>query len=80
VKATYKRGGDNDRDTEEGLWAIFKFFYQADRSVPATGGYNLEWVTRTGKDSKPVTIECGKELTVRFQADIPCSKRTFSPA
>jgi len=77
VKATYKRGGDNDWDSEEGLWAIFKFFYQADRTVPAAGGYTLEWVMRSGKDSKPVMIEGGKELTVRFQADVPMFQKDF---
>ncbi len=76
--ATYKRGGDTDWDKEEGLWAIFKFFYQADRTVPAGGGgYILEWVMRTGKDSKPLTIEGGKELTVRFQADVPMFQKDF---
>jgi type VI secretion system protein ImpL len=77
VKATYKRGGDNDWDNEEGLWAIFKFFYQADRTVPGQGGYILEWVMRSGKESKPVTIEGGKELTVRFQADVPMFQKDF---
>jgi type VI secretion system protein ImpL len=77
VKATYKRGGDNDWDNEEGLWAIFKFFYTADRTVPAGGGYTLEWVMRSGKDAKPVTIEGGKELTVRFQADVPMFQKDF---
>jgi type VI secretion system protein ImpL len=78
VKATYKRGGDNDWDTEDGLWAIFKFFYQADRTVPAAGGgYTLEWVMRSGKDAKPVMIEGGKELTVRFQADVPMFQKDF---
>jgi type VI protein secretion system component VasK len=75
--ATYKRGGDTDWDKEDGLWAIFKFFYQADRTVPAGGGYILEWVMRTGKDSKPLTIEGGKELTVRFQADVPMFQKDF---
>lgn len=77
VKATYKRGGDNDWDTEEGLWAIFKFFYQADRTVPSGGAYILEWVMRSGKDSKPVTIEGGKQLTVRFQVDVPMFQKDF---
>jgi type VI secretion system protein ImpL len=77
VKATYRRGGDNDWDNEDGLWAIFKFFYQADRTVPAGGGYTLEWVMRSGKDSKPVMIEGGKELTVRFQADVPMFQKDF---
>jgi type VI secretion system protein ImpL len=77
VKATYRRGGDNDWDSEEGLWSIFKFFYQADRTVPAGGGYILEWVMRSGRDSKPVTIEGGKELTVRFQADVPMFQKDF---
>jgi len=54
MKATYKRGGDNDWDSEEGLWAIFKFFYTADPTVPAGGGYALEWVMRSGEDAKPV--------------------------
>jgi type VI protein secretion system component VasK len=77
VKATYKRGGDNDWDNEEGLWAIFKFFYQADRTSQVAGGYMLEWVMRSGKDAKPVMIEGGKELTVRFQADVPMFQKDF---
>jgi len=77
VKATYKRGGDNDWDTEQGLWAIFKFFYQADHQIPSGGAYILEWVMRSGKDAKPVTIEGGKELTVRFQVDVPMFQKDF---
>lgn len=79
VKATYQRGGDNGWDSEDGLWAIFKFFYQADRTVSAPGGgYVLEWVMRSGKDAKPVMIDGGtKELTVRFQADVPMFQKDF---
>ena len=77
AKATYQRGGDNGWDSEEGLWAIFKFFYAADRTVPASGGYILEWVMRTGKEAKAVTIDGGKELTVRFQADVPMFQKDF---
>ena len=40
AKATFKRGGDNEWDSEEGLWAIFKFFYQADRADPSGSGYS----------------------------------------
>jgi type VI secretion system protein ImpL len=77
VKASYDRGGDNGWDTEEGLWAIFKFFYQADRTLPAAGGYTLEWVARSGREGKAVTLENGKELAVRFQADVPMFQKDF---
>jgi hypothetical protein len=34
-------------------------------------------VQRSGKDAKPTTIEGGKELTVRFQADVPMFQKDF---
>jgi type VI protein secretion system component VasK len=77
VKASYDRGGDTGWDTEDGLWAIFKFFYQADRTLPAAGGYTLEWVMRSGREGKAVTLENGKELAVRFQADVPMFQKDF---
>jgi type VI secretion system protein ImpL len=77
AKASYDRGGDNVWDTEEGLWAIFKFFYQADRTSPAAGGYTLEWVMRSGREGKAATLDNGKELAVRFQADVPMFQKDF---
>jgi type VI secretion system protein ImpL len=70
AKATYKKGGDNQWDEETGLWAIFKFFYDADRADPSGSAYTLSWVMKTGKDLHAVKLESGKELTVRFQVDM----------
>jgi type VI secretion system protein ImpL len=78
AKATYKRGGDNEWDSESGPWAIFKFFYQADRAEPSGTAYTLEWIMRTGKDQHAVKLESGKELTVRFQVDMGSFPMVFS--
>lgn len=71
AKGIYKPG-DFEWDSEEGLWAIFKFFYQADRAEPSPSGnaYTLDWTIRSGKDQRAVKLPSGHELTVRFQVDM----------
>jgi type VI protein secretion system component VasK len=65
AKATVKFGGPElTWSTNEGLWAIFRFFGKADHREPASGGELLEWTIRIGKDA--VTLG-GKPLTVRYE-------------
>ena len=51
----------------EGLWAVFHFFGQAERILPADSGQILEWVFWTG--TTPLTVN-GKQVIVRFQVDM----------
>jgi type VI secretion system protein ImpL len=70
AKATYQRGGNTIFSTGEGLWAIFKFFYDADRADPAGNGYTLSWIQTNGADRHTVKLDSGNALTVRFQVDM----------
>ena len=54
----------------DGLWSVFRFFGDADRSTPSGSGYAFEWVPRQGQGRQPMTLENGKPLTVRFYLDM----------
>jgi type VI secretion system protein ImpL len=68
-KSTLKIAGSQSLGwlTGDGLWAVFHFFAQAERSLPADSGQILEWIIYTGKT--PMTVD-GKPVTVRFQVDM----------
>jgi type VI secretion system protein ImpL len=69
AKASVKFGGtDLGWSDNDGLWAVFQFFEEAERWVPAAGAYQLEWTVRAGK--KPMTLPNGKPLTVRFELNM----------
>jgi type VI secretion system protein ImpL len=69
AKASVKFGGtDLGWSDNDGLWAVFQFFEEAERWVPASGAYQLEWTVRAGK--KPMTLPNGKPLTVRFELNM----------
>jgi type VI secretion system protein ImpL len=72
VTATLKFGGGPDIEwsSAEGLWAVFRFFDKADRWQP------LEWVIRSGKDSKPMSVE-GRPVAVRFEVDMGGASPVF---
>ena len=55
----------------EGLWAIFRFFGDADSTSPVPGGELLTWVYRTGKSGQPLKLSNGRSVTMRFELDIP---------
>jgi type VI secretion system protein ImpL len=54
----------------DGLWAIFKFFWDAEKWQPQGNVQVLEWMVRTGKNQKPITLSSGNPLTLRFQLDM----------
>ena len=61
-------GTDLGWSDNDGLWAVFQFFEEAERWVPAGGSYQLEWTVRAGK--KAMTLPSGKPLTVRFDPEL----------
>jgi type VI secretion system protein ImpL len=68
-KSTLKIAGSQSLGwlSGDGLWAVFHFFGQAERSLPADSGQILEWIVRTG--NTPMTVN-DKPVTVRFQVDM----------
>lgn len=54
---------------QQGTWAIFRLFGDADKS-PASGGGFYDWIIRQGKAGTPSMIN-GKPLTVRLELDMP---------
>lgn len=76
AKASVKFGGtDLGWSTNEGLWAVFQFFEEAERWQPADSGYQLEWVVRAGKNA--MTLPSGKPLTVRFELNMGSAPPVF---
>lgn len=70
AKASVKFGGtDLGWSSNEGLWAVFQFFEEAERWQPSgAGAWDLEWVVRAGKNA--MTLPSGKPLTVRFELNM----------
>jgi type VI secretion system protein ImpL len=75
-KASVKFGGPEISFSEhDGLWAVFRFFKEAERWTPAGAGYSLEWIIRAGKD--PMKLPNGKPLTVHFELDMNGAPAVF---
>lgn len=60
-----------------GLWAVFRFFGDADRWQASGSGYNFEWVPRQGQSGQPMTLSTGKPLTVRYFLDMGTTAPIF---
>jgi len=77
AKASVKFGGtDLGWSRNEGLWAVFQFFEEAERWQPTSGGaWDLEWVVRAGKNA--MTLPSGKPLTVRFELNMGSAPPVF---
>lgn len=74
-KSTLRIGGNPaDWLNGQGLWAVFHFFDQAERAIPADSGQILEWIIRAGKGA--MTVD-GKPVTVRFQLDMGSAPPLF---
>ena len=75
-KASVKFGGPEISYSEhDGLWAVFRFFKEAERWTPAGAGQSLEWIIRAGKD--PMKLPNGKPLTVHFELDMGGAPAVF---
>lgn len=71
AKATVQFGSGPDLtwSSNEGLWAVFRFFGKADRRYPTGDGELLEWTIRIGREA--VTLPGNKPLTVRLELSMP---------
>ncbi|MDX2150510.1 MAG: ImcF-related family protein [Bryobacteraceae bacterium] len=61
-------GTDIDVQTRDGLWAVFRFFADADTFTRSGAAYTLEFMARTGREGRPMMVG-GKPLVYRFNLD-----------
>jgi type VI protein secretion system component VasK len=71
-------GSDLGFITYDGLWAVFRFFGDADRfQSTGSGGYTLQWVPRQGQSGQPIRLDSGKTLALPFQLDLKGAPPVF---
>jgi type VI protein secretion system component VasK len=72
-------GGGNPLGGEPytGLWAVFRFFADADTTTRSGVGYEFRWNPRQGKRGTAVTVN-GKPLTYEFFVDTNGAPAVFS--
>jgi hypothetical protein len=63
-------------NVQEGLWAAFRFFGDADRFQPTGSTYSLQWVPKSGQSNQPTRIG-GKVVTLPFQLDLKGAPPVF---
>jgi type VI protein secretion system component VasK len=69
--ATVNLGGtDLTLQTTEGLWAVFRFFGNADHRETTQTGELLVWIMRTGGGKQIVTLKSGKPVTAQFELNM----------
>ncbi len=66
--AKFTGGLDWDAQDRQGLWAVFRFFADADQFSQAGTGYRLTWVGRVGRENRPMILG-GKQATFSLMAD-----------
>ncbi|HLJ17609.1 MAG TPA: ImcF-related family protein [Bryobacteraceae bacterium] len=70
-------GSSLDVQTYDGLWAVFRFFADADRSGSSGSGYTFSWVVRSGRANSTTMIN-GKPLAYQFDLDTGGAPAIFS--
>ncbi|MGO4880118.1 MAG: ImcF-related family protein [Bryobacteraceae bacterium] len=68
AKGTYGADGVTF-EVQDGIWAIFRMFGDADKSPASGGGGEFDWIIRQGKAGAPSMVN-GKPVTVRLQLDM----------
>jgi type VI secretion system protein ImpL len=63
--------------TYDGLWAVFRFFGDADRFQASGSTYTLQWVPRQGQSGQPIRLDSGKTLTLPFMLDLKGAPPVF---
>ncbi|HLH39431.1 MAG TPA: ImcF-related family protein [Bryobacteraceae bacterium] len=61
---------------KDGLWAVFRFFGDADRFQPSGSTYTLQWVSRQGQAGQPIRMD-GKILAIPFSLDLKGAPPVF---
>ena len=68
--ADFSVAGDN------GLWALFHFFANADNQTQSGSNYILEWIPRQGRNNEIQKVE-GREVHYKFQVDVAVFSKNF---
>ena len=78
-KLTLKLAGGTPIDAQprEGLWSVFRFFAEADRTTNAGAGYDFFWNFRTGQGGSPMNVS-GHPLAYEFNLDTGGAPAVFS--
>lgn len=63
--------------TYDGLWAVFRFFGDADRFQASGSNYTLQWVPRQGQSGQPIRLDSGKSLMLPFLLDLKGAPPVF---
>jgi len=62
--------------SRDGLWAVFRFFADADRTTATGASYDFFWTFRTGVGSSPVNV-AGRPLAYDFTVDANIFSKEF---
>jgi type VI secretion system protein ImpL len=63
-------GSDFGFISYDGLWAVFRFFGDADQFQASGNTYTLQWVPRQGQSGQAIKLDSGKSLTLPFKLDL----------
>jgi type VI secretion system protein ImpL len=63
---------------KDGLWSVFRFFADADRTTNAGAGYEFFWTLRTGQGGAPMETANGRPVTYEFNLDTGGAPAVFS--
>jgi type VI protein secretion system component VasK len=77
IEATLSGGSATGMFQQEGLWAVFHFFAEADSFSPVGSGYMIEWRPVSGTRREPMRVG-GKPLVYRFLLDTKGAPPVFS--
>jgi len=70
-------GGKDDVETYDGVWAVFRFFADANTAAPAGAGTMFGWTETTGRANNPVRVN-GQDLKYFFLVDTGGGPAVFS--
>jgi type VI secretion system protein ImpL len=59
----------------DGLWAVFQFFADADRTTPGPGNFRMEWVPKIS--GQPMRLPNGQPLRLIFDVDSGAAPAIF---
>ncbi|HLJ47519.1 MAG TPA: ImcF-related family protein [Bryobacteraceae bacterium] len=66
-----------DVETWQGLWSVFHFFADADRTTQTGAGYTFVWIPRQGQRNTTLNI-AGRALEYQFYVDTAGAPAVFS--